>query len=91
MNYKNLNAFLNTLELVDNKEKSLNEINNTNLTQLERDINLNNNPNINLEIANPQRQYLNINNVSNKEDVNNKISNYNFIKKKIYKPNDTNT
>jgi len=90
MDYKNLNAFLNTLEIVDNKDNILNEKNNTNLTQLERDINLNNKPNINLEMANPQRQYLNINSVSNKEDLNDKINNYNFIQKKIYKPNVTN-
>ena len=90
MDYKNLNAFLNTLEIVDNKDNILNEKNNTNLTHLERDINLNNNPNINLEMANPQRQYLNMNKVSTKEDLNDKINNYNFIQKKIYKPNDTN-
>ena len=90
MDYKNFNAFLNTLEIVDNKDNILNEKNNINLTQLERDINLNNNPNINLEMANPQRQYLNINSVSTKEDLNDKINNYNFIQKKIYKPNDTN-
>ena len=81
-----LNKYLSSLEL-DTSQELLNTKKTTNLTQLERDISLNNNPSMNLEIANPQRLNLTHSKDSEKESINDKINNYNFIQKKIFKEN----
>ena len=81
-----LNKYLSSLEL-DTSQELLNTKKTTNLTQLERDISLNNNPSMNLEIANPQRLNLTHSKDSEKDSINDKINNYNFIQKKIFKEN----
>ena len=47
-------------------------------------LNLNSNPIQNIEIANPQRQFM-VKEESNNNIINTKISNYNFIQTKNYK------
>jgi hypothetical protein len=84
MDYNSLNELLNTLEIKDSESKILNEKNNINQTQLERDINLNANSHMNLELANPQRMNTNNNTESNKESMNDKINSYSFIQTKKY-------
>jgi len=81
-----LNKYLSSLEL-DTSQELLNTKKTTNLTQLERDISLNNNSSMNLEIANPQRLNLSHSKDSEKDSINDKINNYNFIQKKIFKEN----
>jgi len=81
-----LNKYLSSLEL-DTSQELLNTKKTTNLTQLERDISLNNNSSMNLEIANPQRLNLTHSKDSEKDSINDKINNYNFIQKKIFKEN----
>lgn len=81
-----LNKYLSSLEL-DTSQEILNTKKTTNLTQLERDISLNNNPSMNLEIANPQRLNLTHSKDLEKDSINDKINNYNFIQKKIFKEN----
>ena len=81
-----LNKYLSSLEL-DTSQELLNTKKTTNLTQLERDISLNNNPSMNLEIANPQRLNLTHSKDLEKDSINGKINNYNFIQKKIFKEN----
>ena len=85
-NKTELNKYLSSLEL-DTSQELLNTKKTTNLTQLERDISLNNNPSMNLEIANPQRLNLTHFKDSEKDYINDKINNYNFIQKKIFKDN----
>ena len=84
MDYKNLNNMLNSLEVDDQNSKNLNEKSKTNLTQLERDINLNNKSIMNLELVNPQRQFMNNNKESDTDTMNSKINNYNFIPTKKF-------
>ena len=83
MDYTNLNNMLNSLEVDDQNSKNLNEKSKTNLTQLERDINLNNKSIMNLELVNPQRQFMN-NKESDTDTMNSKINNYNFIPTKKF-------
>ena len=83
MDYNSLNNLLNSLEI---NEKYYKEAK-TNLTQLERDINLKNNSVMNLELANPQRQSMNNNRESIKDTMNDKLKDYNFIQTKKYDEN----
>ena len=85
MDYNSLNTLLNSLEINETDSKNTN--NNNNLTQLERDINLKNNSIINLELANPQRQYIDNNKDNLKETMNSKLNDYNFIQTKKYDQN----
>jgi len=83
MDYNSLNELLNTLEIKESESKTINEKNNTNQTNLERDINLNANSHMNLELANPQRMNT-TNTESTKESMNDKINSYSFIQTKKY-------
>jgi hypothetical protein len=84
MDYNSLNELLNTLEIKESEAKILNEKNNTNQTHIEREINLNANSHMNLELANPQRMNTNNNTESNKDLMNEKINSYSFIQTKKY-------
>lgn len=85
MDYNSLNNLLQSLEVKDTT--SVTETKTT--TSLERDINLNVNSVMNLEMANPQRQNLNQLNNSNLslETMNEKITQYNFVQTKNYNQN----
>jgi hypothetical protein len=87
MDYNTLNTLLKSLEITDNESIILSKKNNT--TSLERDINLNVNSAMNLEMANPQRQNINQLNddSSNLEIMNEKITQYNFVQTKNYNQN----
>ena len=83
MDYNSLNSLLKSLEI---KETSVNE-DKPILTQLERDINLKANSVMNLELANPQRQSMNNNRILTKDNINEKLKDYNFIQTKKYNEN----
>ena len=85
MDYNSLNNLLQSLEVKDTA--TVTETKTT--TALERDINLNVNSVMNLEMANPQRQNLNQLNDSNLslETMNEKITQYNFVQTKNYNQN----
>ena len=85
MDYNSLNNLLQSLEVKDTT--SVTETKTT--TSLERDINLNVNSVMNLEMANPQRQNLNQLNDSklSLETMNEKITQYNFVQTKNYNQN----
>ena len=83
MDYNSLNNLLNSLEVKETDVKVHKPI----LTQLERDINLKSNSVINLELANPQRQSMNNNRESTKDNMNEKLKDYNFIQTKKYDEN----
>jgi hypothetical protein len=87
MDYNNLNTLLQSLEIKDTKSIIINKKNNT--TSLERDINLNVNSVMNLEMANPQRQNINQLNDDNLklDTMNDKITQYNFVQTKNYNQN----
>ena len=87
MDYNTLNTLLQSLEIKDTESIIINKKNNT--TSLERDINLNVNSVMNLEMANPQRQNINQLNddSSNLEIMNDKITQYNFVQTKNYNQN----
>ena len=87
MDYNTLNTLLQSLEIKDTKSIIINKKNNT--TSLERDINLNVNSVMNLEMANPQRQNINQLNDTNLklETMNDKITQYNFVQTKNYNQN----
>ena len=87
MDYNTLNTLLKSLEITDNESIILSKKNNT--TSLERDINLNVNSAMNLEMANPQRQNINQLNDTNLklETMNDKITQYNFVQTKNYNQN----
>ena len=87
MDYNTLNTLLKSLEITDKESIILSKKNNT--TSLERDINLNVNSAMNLEMANPQRQNINQLNddSSNLEIMNDKITQYNFVQTKNYNQN----
>ena len=88
MDYNSINNLLSSLEIKESESKIVNEKNNTNHTQLERDLNLNANSHMNLELANPQRinnnNNTNNNTDLNKESMNEKINSYSFIQTKKY-------
>ena len=80
MDYTKINQYLSSLEI---SSKPIDKSENT--SQLSRDLCLNNNNNINREIANPQRFEIQSTSQSlDKESMNSKITNYNFIQKKDY-------
>ena len=83
MDYNSLNNLLNSLEVKETDVKEYKPI----LTQLERDINLKSNSVINLELANPQRQSMNNNRESTKDNMNEKLKDYNFMQTKKYDEN----
>ena len=83
MDYNSLNNLLNSLEVKETDVKEYKPI----LTQLERDINLKSNSVMNLELANPQRQSMNNNRESSKDNMNEKLKDYNFIQTKKYDEN----
>ena len=83
MDYNSLNNLLNSLEVKETDVKEYKPI----LTQLERDINLNSNSVMNLELTNPQRQSMNNNRESSKDNMNEKLKDYNFIQTKKYNEN----
>ena len=83
MDYNSLNNLLNSLEVKETDDKVHKPI----LTQLERDINLKSNSVMNLELANPQRQSMNNNRESSKDNMNEKLKDYNFIQTKKYDEN----
>ena len=83
MDYNSLNTLLNSLEVNETYVKVHKPI----LTQLERDINLKSNSVMNLELANPQRQSMNNNRESTKDNMNEKLKDYNFIQTKKYDEN----
>jgi hypothetical protein len=83
MDYNSLNTLLNSLEVNETDVKVHKPI----LTQLERDINLKSNSVMNLELANPQRQSMNNNMESSKDNMNEKLKDYNFIQTKKYDEN----
>ena len=83
MDYNSLNNLLNSLEVKETDVKEHKPI----LTQLERDIKLNSNSVMNLELANPQRQSMNNNRESSKDNMNEKLKDYNFIQTKKYDEN----
>ena len=87
MDYNTLNTLLQSLEIKENESVIINKKNNT--TSLERDINLNVNSVMNLEMANPQRQNINQLNDTNLklETMNDKITQYNFVQTKNYNQN----
>ena len=87
MDYNTLNTLLKSLEITDKESIILSKKNNT--TSLERDINLNVNSVMNLEMANPQRQNINQLNDTNLklETMNDKITQYNFVQTKNYNQN----
>jgi hypothetical protein len=87
MDYNTLNTLLQSLEIKDTKSIIINKKNNT--TSLERDINLNVNSVMNLEMANPQRQNINQLNDDNLklDTMNDKITQYNFVQTKNYNQN----
>jgi len=87
MDYNTLNTLLQSLEIKENESVIINKKNNT--TSLERDINLNVNSVMNLEMANPQRQNINQLNDTNLklEAMNDKITQYNFVQTKNYNQN----
>lgn len=80
IDYLELNKMLENLEIKNKPQQH----NNLNTTQFKRDMHLNQNVPMNLEMANPQR----LNNLNdskkNKDDMNQQITNYNFIQKKKY-------
>ena len=86
MDYKDINSYLSSLEIDTNNNDNKLVDKKKNLTVLERDINLNSNPNQNIEIANPQRQFI-VKEEINNNTMNNKISDYSFIQTKNYSPN----
>ena len=83
MDYNSLNNLLNSLEVKETDVKVHKPIS----TQLERDINLKSNSVMNLELANPQRQSMNNNRESTKDNMNEKLKDYNFIQTKKYDEN----
>ena len=85
MDYNKINDYLSSLEIDknDNNTKLVSKKNN--LTMLEREINLNANAIQNIEIANPQRQFI-VNKDKDNNNINNKINNYSFIQTKNYNP-----
>ena len=83
MDYNSLNNLLNSLEVKETDVKEHKPIS----TQLERDINLKTNSVMNLELANPQRQSMNNNRESSKDNMNKKLKDYNFIQTKKYDEN----
>ena len=83
MDYNSLNNLLNSLEVKETDVKEYKPI----LTQLERDINLKSNSVMNLELANPQRQSMNNNRESSKDNMNEKLKDYNFIQTNKYDEN----
>ena len=87
MDYNTLNILLQSLEIKANESIIINKKNNT--TSLERDINLNVNSVMNLEMANPQRQNINQLNDDNLklDTMNDKITQYNFVQTKNYNQN----
>ena len=89
-NVNNLNEYLKTLELKDSVNNNNNNNNNivhntSNISNFSRDLLLNNS-NINVNVANPQRFFMENRNTTN-NSVNEKINDYNFIQKKNFKPN----
>ena len=74
MDYKEINNLLKSLEIADSKK--------LNYSTLDRDINLNNQKQLNLDIHNPQRQYTDTHKLEN--TMNDKINNYNFVQTKQY-------
>ena len=85
MDYNDINSYLSSLEIDTNITDNKLFDKKKNLTVLERDINLNSNPNQNIEIANPQRQFMVKEDINN-NTINNKINDYNFIQTKNYSP-----
>ena len=75
MDYKKLNNLLKTLEISDSNKK-------INYSTLDRDINLNNQKSLNLEMNNPQRQSTDTYKLDTA--MNDKINNYNFVKTKQF-------
>ena len=86
MDYNDINSYLSSLEIDTNNNDNKLADKKKNLTGLERDISLNSNPNQNIEIANPQRQFI-VKEETNTTTMNNKISDYSFIQTKNYSPN----
>ena len=84
MDYKDINSYLSSLEIDENNDDNKHVNKKKNLTMLEREITLNSNPIQNIEIANPQRQFI-VKEESDTNIMNTKISNYNFIQTKNYK------
>ena len=85
MDYYDINSYLSSLEIDENNDDNKLVNKKKNLTVLERDITLNSNPNQNIEIANPQRQFMVKQDINN-NTINSKISDYSFIQTKNYSP-----
>ena len=83
MDYSEINNLLNSLEIKDNMQQDIKSNSNLNSSELQRNLTLNNTSKINLELVNPQRQFNNESKLKT-ADINNKISDYNFIQKKKY-------
>ena len=85
MDYYDINSYLSSLEIDENNDDNKLVNKKKNLTVLERDITLNSNSNQNIEIANPQRQFM-VKQDINSNIMNNKIRDYSFIQTKNYSP-----
>lgn len=77
MDYKELNNLLKTLEISDSNKKL-----NYSTLDRDRDINLNNQKSLNLEMNNPQRQSTDTYKLDTA--MNDKINNYNFVQTKQF-------